>query len=85
MMQLVWRSVSFNSVLLGYVVAMAAVAWAIYTVDGAPQMYDLIYLPALFAMTIEVERLMRIMFVQVGGHRQTALFATRPPCPTLKC
>ena len=63
-LHLVWRGVRFSSVILAYFAGMVATFYAIYTVEGGVlQIYTLIYSFGFVIMSYEIERFMRISFV----------------------
>jgi signal transduction histidine kinase len=63
--QVLLRGTTMWGILGAYVVAFAAVAYAIALVDGHLQMYTLLWGPLIFVfISYEIERMMRVAFVR---------------------
>jgi len=60
----IWRGVRFTSVLIGYMIGIAALIYAIIAVDkGYIQIYTLLYSFVFPAISYEMERFMRMSFI----------------------
>jgi len=60
----IWRGVRFTSVLIGYMVGISALIYAIIAVDkGYIQIYTLLYSLVFPAISYEMERFMRMSFI----------------------
>lgn len=65
--QIVWRGLSLKGVIFAHLVSVASISYAIYAVKGDKQMYSLLFMGLLIGLSLELERMMRISFVQ---HKQ---------------
>ena len=76
-MQAAFRGISLQAMAISYLVNGAAVGYAIYYIDGATQMYTLLYMTTFIAMSYCHERWMRIWFVRTmleeEGNRAEAI------------